>query len=196
MVIDSHQHFWHYDPARHGWITEEMSPLRRDFLPEEYAQQCDESEIDASVLVQVDQAEAETLFLLNLAEGNDRIAGVVGWVDLRSPRLESRLSHFSRFKKLRGFRHIAQAEGDDRFLIQPDFLKGIAQLHRFRFTFDILIYPKQLPAAIELVSRLPQQPFVLDHAAKPLIKAGLGEPWSPTSKPSRKILTFSVNSPA
>ena len=178
MVIDSHQHFWHYDPARHAWITDEMSALRRDFLPGHYESECAANGVDASVVVQVDQTESETGFLLELAELFPRIAGVVGWVDLRSPHVEGRLRHFSQFKKLCGFRHIAQAEADDRFLVQPAFLDGIARLHAFNFTYDILVYPKQLPAAIELASRFPQQRFVLDHLAKPFIKAGTLEPWA------------------
>lgn len=178
MTVDSHQHFWHYDLARHAWITDEMSAIRRDFLPDQYESECAANGVDASVVVQVDQTESETSFVLGLAERFPRIAGVVGWVDLRSPHVEERLRHFSQFKKLRGFRHIAQAEPDDRFLVQPAFLDGIAQLRAFNFTYDILVYPKQLPAAIELASRFPRQPFVLDHVAKPLIKARTLEPWA------------------
>lgn len=178
MVIDSHQHFWLYDPSRHAWITDEMSSIRRHFLPDHYEFECSANGVDASVVVQVDQAESETIFLLDLAERFPRIAGVVGWVDLRSPQVEERLQHFSQFKKLRGFRHIAQAESDDRFLVQPAFLVGVAQLRKFNFTYDILVYPKQLPAAIELASRFPQQPFVLDHLAKPFIKTRTLEPWA------------------
>jgi L-fuconolactonase len=121
--------------------------------------------------VQADQSEDETLFLLDLAKKNSRIAGVVGWVDLRSPRVTERLEYFSHFEKLRGFRHIAQSEPDDRFLLREDFLRGIGQLRGFGFTYDILIYPKQLPAALELVGRFPEQRFVVDHLAKPEIKA-------------------------
>ena len=178
MVIDAHQHFWQYDPARHAWMTEEMSAIRRDFLPTRYESECAANGVDASVVVQVDQTESETSFLLDLAERFPRIAGVVGWVDLRSPRVAERLEHFTQFKKLRGFRHIAQAEPDDRFLVQPGFLDGIARLRECNFTYDILVYPKQLPATIELVARFPQQPFVLDHLAKPFIKAGTLEPWA------------------
>lgn len=178
MVIDSHQHFWQYDSARHDWITEDMSAIRRDFLPRHFESERAASEVDASVAVQVDQTESETMFMLDLAERSGRIAGVVGWIDLRSPALADRLRHFSRFKKLRGFRHIAQSEPDDRFLLQPSFLDGIAQLREFNFTYDILIYPRQLPAAIDLVSRFPRQPFVLDHLAKPFIKARGLEPWA------------------
>lgn len=148
-----------------------MSVLKRDFLPEDLALECKANGVDASVAVQASQSEEETLFLLELAEGNPRIAGVVGWIDLMSPQIDERLRFLSSYEKLRGFRHIAQAEPDDRFLVQPDFVRGISQLRQFNFTYDILIYPKQLPAAIELVSKFPDQPFVIDHLAKPEIKS-------------------------
>ena len=178
MTIDSHQHFWRYDAARDAWITDAMSLLKRDFLPEELERECDANGIDGSIAVQADQSEAETLFLLDLAERSKRIAGVVGWADLRSPQVGERLRYFSQFEKLRGFRHIAQAEVDDHFLVGSDFLRGIARLRELGFTYDILIYPKQLPAAIELVSRFPEQRFVVDHLAKPEIKTGRREPWA------------------
>lgn len=178
LKIDAHQHFWRYNAARDTWITDEMSLLKRDFLPQDLAPELDASGIDASIAVQTDQSEAETTFLLELANTSSRIAGVVGWVDLRSPRLAERLEYFAQFPKLRGFRHIAQSETDDHFLARDEFVQGIAQLRRFAFTYDILIYPRQLPAAIELVSRVPEQLFVINHLAKPEIKARKTEPWA------------------
>jgi L-fuconolactonase len=178
MRIDAHQHFWRFNPVRDSWITDEMAAIRRDFLPSDLLPELDANEIDASVAVQADQSEAETEFLLGLAEGNPRIAGVVGWVDLRSGGIERRLEHFAGFKKLRGVRHVAQAEPDDRFLIGADFLRGVALLKHFQLTYDILIYPRQLPAAIELVGRFPEQKFVVDHLAKPEIGAKKIEPWA------------------
>ena len=178
VTIDSHQHFWRYDAARDGWIKDSMSVLKRDFLPEELEGECKANGIDATIAVQADQSEAETLFLLKLAEGSKRIAGVVGWVDLRSPRVEERLRFFSQCKKLRGFQHIAQAEPDERFLVSLDFLRGMAQLQEFGFSYDILVYPRQLGAAIELVWQFPEQRFVVDHMAKPEIKAGRRQPWA------------------
>ena len=172
MRIDAHQHFWNYDPARHAWITEEMSALKRNFLPADLLSELNANEIDACVTVQVDQSEEETQFLLRLADENPRIAGVVGWVDLRSTLLEKRLESFSREKKLRGFRHIAQSEPDDRFLAGESFVRGVSRLAAFGFTYDILIYPKQLAAARELVEELPEQRFVIDHLAKPDVKNG------------------------
>jgi L-fuconolactonase len=171
MKIDSHQHFWRYNPTRDAWITDDMSVLKRDFLPEELALECKANDIDASIAVQADQSENETLFLLEIAQDNPQIAGVVGWINLASVNIEDRLQFFSRYEKLRGFRHIAQAELDDRFLMQPNFVRGISRLRQFGFTYDILIYPKQLAAAIELVSKFPDQRFVIDHLAKPEIKS-------------------------
>ncbi|SRR5579883_5259 len=178
MRIDAHQHFWRYDPARHDWITDEMRVLQRDYLPSDLRPELKAAGIDASVAVQAVQSEDETNFLLDLAAANQEIAGVVGWVDLRSPNLRARLKHFSRFEKLRGFRHVAQSEPDDRFLLSEDFLRGVAQLEEFGFSYDILIYPRQLPAAAELVERFPRQRFVIDHLAKPLVRTRAIDPWS------------------
>ncbi len=182
MKIDSHQHFWRYDAVRDAWITDSMAVLKRDFLPEHLAAELAANRIDRSIAVQADQSESETMFLLDLAEKNKRIAGVVGWVDLLSPRAGERLEYFSHSSKLRGFRHVAQSEPDDRFLSRENFVKGVAQLRAFGFTYDILIYPKQLPAAIELVARLPEQRFVVDHLAKPEIKSVKSAPWAAQMK--------------
>ena len=188
LRIDSHQHFWKYDAVRDSWITDEMTVLRRDFLPDDLDPARKANGIDATIAVQADQSEDETQFLLQLAERHGSIAGVVGWIDLRSPRVEELLRVFSRFEKLRGFRHIAQSEPDDRFLVREDFVRGVAQLAQFGFTYDILIYPKQLPAALELVTRLPQQKFIIDHLAKPLIKSRTIAEWA-------KFMQSLANSP-
>jgi L-fuconolactonase len=178
MRIDSHQHFWKYNPVRDQWITDEMAALKRDFLPEDLLPELRANQMDGSVAVQADQSEAETQFLLELAKQNSFISGVVGWIDLRADNVAERLAAFSQNKKLRGFRHIVQAEFDDRFMLQPQFLKGIGFFGEFGLTYDILIYPRQLPAAIELVARYPNQAFVIDHIAKPEIKAKRTRPWA------------------
>jgi L-fuconolactonase len=172
MRIDSHQHFWRYNPRRDSWITDEMSALRRDFLPDDLIPELQAGQVHGCVAVQADQSEAETMFLLDLASRFPQIKGVVGWVDLRSPELPKRLQYFSQFEKLRGFRHVVQSEPDDRYMLREDFLAGISLLRQYDFTYDILIYPRQLPAAIELLSRNPDQRFVIDHMAKPLIRSG------------------------
>jgi L-fuconolactonase len=171
MRVDSHQHFWKYNAVRHSWITDEMAKLKRDFMPKDLDEERKANHIDATIAVQAEQSEDETLFLLQLAEHNPTIAGVVGWIDLCSPQAGQRMKFLARCEKLRGFRHIAQDEPDDRFLVHEDFVRGVSCLREFHFTYDILIYPRQLPAALELVSRFPEQRFVIDHLAKPEIKA-------------------------
>ena len=176
--IDAHQHFWQYNAVRHSWINEEMSLLKRDFMPKNLDEERKANNIDATIAVQADQSEDETLFLLDLAQRHSSIAGVVGWVDLCSPHAAKRLKRFSQFDKLRGFRHIAQDEPDDHFLVRPDFLRGMALLREHGFTYDILIYPEQLPAALELVAHFPEQKFVIDHLAKPEIKTRSRAGWA------------------
>ena len=175
--IDAHQHFWRFDPVRDAWITAEMSVLRRDVLPEELEGLLEANGVNGTVAVQADQSEAETVFLLELAQAHPFILGVVGWVDLLAAELDQRLEHFSRQVRFRGVRHIAQAEADD-FLARPDVLRGIGALGKFGLTYDILVYPRQLPAALALVRALPEQPFVIDHMAKPLVAQGVLEPWA------------------
>jgi L-fuconolactonase len=177
MRIDAHQHFWEYNPRRDAWITDEMAVIRRDFLPADLESTLAANGTDGCVAVQADQSLEETRFLLDLAARHRFIQGVVGWVDLRSPQLDETLETLAADRRLRGIRHVAQAEPDD-FLAQDDVVRGIGRLGRFGLTYDILVFERQLPAAIALTSRLPDQPFVLDHLAKPLIKDGRLEPWA------------------
>lgn len=178
MRVDSHQHFWHYQPIRDAWITDEMAVLKRDFAPEDLLPEFRANGIDAGVAVQADQSENETRFLLDLAEKHRQIAGVVGWVNLLNEKVEERLEHFSQSRKLRGFRHIVQAEPDDRFLMRKEFLRGVRMLARFGFTYDILIYARHLAVANQFVQQFPEQKFVVDHIAKPRIKAHEIDDWS------------------
>lgn len=169
--IDSHQHFWKFDPIRDSWIDESMLKIQRDFLPEDLLPLLTENKFSGCVAVQASQSEEETNFLLDLASKNDFINGVVGWVDLRAENISERLNHFSKFEKLKGFRHVVQGEADD-FMFGTAFRNGIAALKEFNFTYDILIFHRQLPAAIDLVKSFPEQNFVIDHIAKPDIKSG------------------------
>lgn len=178
MRIDAHQHFWNYDPARDTWITDGMSVLRKDYRPEDLHSELRANGFDGSIAVQADQSEAETEFLLCLAERYPFITGVVGWTDLAAPDIEERLAKLRSHEKLRGFRHIVQSEPDDQFMLRAEFRRGIGCLSRFGFTYDILIYARQLPAAVKLVASHPDQKFVLDHIAKPEIKARKAGPWA------------------
>ena len=168
--IDAHQHFWCYRPETHAWITEAMPQLKRDFLPADLQPLLAAAGFDGSVAVQAQQSVAETEWLLQLAEQHAFIRGVVGWVDLCAPDVADVLRRLAAHPRLRGVRHVVQDEPDDRFMLRPEFVRGIAALAQFRLTYDILIYARQLPAAVELVQRFPQQRFVLDHIGKPEIR--------------------------
>ncbi len=176
MRIDSHQHFWRYAPDQYPWIQPNW-PLRRDFLPAELEPLLASARLDGCIAVQARQSLEESRWLLELAEESPIIKGVVGWVDLRSPEVSKQLETFAPHPKFVGVRHVVQDEPDDNFLLGADFQRGLASLKSFGLTYDLLVFPKQLPAAIKLVEMFPDQPFVLDHLAKPHIKDGRLDPW-------------------
>lgn len=176
MRIDSHQHFWKYDAVKNAWIDESMEVIRKDFLPKNLKPILAKSAIDGCIAVQADQSEEETTFLLQCAAENPFILGTVGWVDLCSENIEEQLKYFSKNKKFSGVRHIVQEEPND-FLLREDFQNGISKLKQFNLTYDILVFPTQLFAAIELVQKFPEQLFVVDHLAKPYIKEGKIDQW-------------------
>jgi L-fuconolactonase len=176
MRLDAHQHFWSYDAAQYPWIPP-GSPLHRDWLPPDLAALQAPLGFDGSIAVQARQVVGESDWLLGLADQHVGVKGVVGWVDLRSDRVETDLARLARHPKFVGVRHVVQEEPDDDFMLGKDFQRGIGKLAAHGLAYDILIYPKQLPAAIRLAEAFPDQRFVLDHIAKPPIKAGTLEPW-------------------
>jgi L-fuconolactonase len=176
MRIDAHNHFWQYDPVEYAWIDHHMTAIQHDFLPARFKDVLDANHVDGTVAVQARQTLEETNFLLQLAADHAWIKGVVGWIDLQAEDIEIKLEHYAGFDILKGFRHIAQSEARD-FLISGNFLRGIQALSATHFTYDILIFPPQLPAAAALVRKFPHQKFVLDHIAKPFVKTGEVEPW-------------------
>jgi len=178
MRIDAHQHFWTYKPREYDWIDDSMRALRRDFVPDDLRPELERAGFARSIVVQACHSLEETRWLLRLANGSPFILGVVGWVDLCSKDLRDQLREFSNHSKFLGVRHVAQSEPDDRFLVKPEFMRGIRALEEFNLTYDILIYPRHLKVARELVERFPRQRFVLDHMAKPPIKSSALEPWA------------------
>ncbi|MEC7125306.1 MAG: amidohydrolase family protein [Bacteroidota bacterium] len=177
MRIDSHQHFWKFDPVRHAWIDSSMQNIAKDFLPEDLKPLLETNLMDGCIAVQADQSEIETQFLLRLAEENSFIKGVVGWVDLSAEDLSKRLEVFSKNPLFKGVRHVLQAEKEG-FMLKDQFLRGISELKNFNLTYDILIYPNQLEEARLLIEKNPDQPFVLDHLAKPYIKQQKIKNWA------------------
>ena len=176
--IDAHQHFWQYSPERHSWISNEMAAIKGDRFPEDVQEHLVDHKIDGVVAVQVDQSEEENRFLLDLAGKHSFIKGIVGWVDLQAKDIEDRLDWYKTLPNMKGFRHILQAESERDYMLRPAFMQGIKELQRHGFTYDILIFPDQLIFTRTFVEAFPNQPFIIDHLAKPLIKTGEIKPWA------------------
>ena len=177
MLIDSHHHFWNYDPAQYGWIKDDMACLRRDFLPDDLQAEIALTGVEGVVSVQARQTLDETRWLLGLAARHEFIRGVVGWLPLADDNVEQHLTHFATHPKLKAVRHVVQDEPDPKFILSADFNRGVSLLASYGLVYDILIFDEQLPAAIQFVDRHPGQIFVLDHLAKPVIKGNWIEPW-------------------
>jgi L-fuconolactonase len=171
MLIDSHHHLWKYSAEQYGWINDEMSILRNDFLAPQLNQVASESGVDGFVCVQARQTIEETTDLLAIADAEPLIRGVVGWVPLADQSVAATLDRFVDNRWLKGIRHVVQDEPDDRFLLGEAFNRGVALLKDRGWVYDVLIFARQLPAAIEFVDLHPDQPMVLDHIAKPTIHA-------------------------
>jgi len=177
MWVDAHHHFWKYDPVEYSWINDAMRAIRCDFLPEDLQAEIAAAGVEGVVSVQARQTLDETRWLLTLAERHDFILGVVGWVPLIAPSIADELSPLAAHGKLKAVRHVLQDEPDPNFMLRDDFNAGIAALAPFKLAYDILIYERQLPRAIQLVDRHPEQVFVLDHLAKPRVRDGQMDPW-------------------
>ncbi|TDH28100.1 amidohydrolase [Segetibacter sp. 3557_3] len=177
MGIDAHQHFWSFNAARDTWITDEMAVIQRNFHPADLKPLLTANGFDGCVAVQADQSEEENEFLIELAARNHFIKGIVGWVDLQADNVAERLAHYTQFPVVKGFRHVLQGEADRAFMLRPAFMRGIAALKQFDYTYDILVFPDQLKHVKTFVAEFPDQQFVIDHIAKPRIKDGIIEDW-------------------
>ena len=176
MIIDTHQHFWNYNPFRDSWIDDSMGVIRRDFLPKDLKPILEDNAVDGCIAVQADQSEAETNFLLQCAKENPFVKAVVGWVNLCADDIEIRLEHFSKNKVFKGVRHIIQAE-NETFVLRSDFQNGISKLERFGLVYDILVFPQHLENIIKLAQKFPKQHFILNHIAKPKMSETMDTTW-------------------
>lgn len=188
MRLDSHQHYWRYDAAQYPWIDDRREILKRDYLPSDLESQLETTGFDGTIAVQACQSISDTVFLLQLADEHDSIKGVVGWVDLCSDRVEDQLHRFEPHPKLVGVRHIVHDEPDDDFMLRAAFRRGISRLREFDLTYDLLLFPRHIPRALRLVEEFPEQPFILDHIAKPFIRDGQFSPWR---EDLRRLAAFS-----
>jgi L-fuconolactonase len=176
-IIDAHHHFWKFDPVRDKWITDEMKVLKRDYLPVDIETIYSHNHISGSVVIQADASENENFFLLDLAAQHPFVKGVVGWIDLESEKLEGKLEYFSEYKLMKGFRQLHQGDKQRDGMLNQGFQKGLAQLKKYDYCYDLLIMPDQLGYANQLVAAFPEQRFVIDHLAKPYIKQWIISEW-------------------
>ena len=182
MIIDSHHHLWNLRLRDYPWMSPELKPLDRNFLEDDLVKTVQSSHISGTVLVQAHQSLEETRWLLQIAEKSNLILGVVGWVDLKESNLEKTLEKLKGNLKFKGVRHLIQDEPDANWMLQPEVIRGLKMLHEARLTYDLLVKSHQLENALRLVERLPEMPIIVDHIAKPYIKAGIREPWASQMK--------------
>lgn len=168
--IDSHHHFWRYNPGEYAWIDDSMSILKQDFLPDDLKKNLNDAQISGTVAVQARQSNTETEWLLDIATQHDFIYGVVGWVPLISDTVVNDLERYAAHPKLKAVRHVLHDEEDDRYMLRDDFNRGIRQLRHFDLAYDILIFAKHLSYTLAFVDQHPDQTFVVDHIAKPVIQ--------------------------
>lgn len=176
-MIDAHHHLWSYSPREDAWIDGSMTALRRDFLLADLEPELAGAGVTGTVVIQARQTLEETDWLLSLAENSPLLRGVVGWAPIASEDFPAELNRLKARNKLKGLRHVIQDEPDDNYINRPDFNRGIKSLAGSGLVYDILIFEKHLPAAVQFVDRHPNQVFVLDHIAKPNIRDKVLEPW-------------------
>ena len=180
VTIDSHQHFWDPATADYPWMSDAVAPLCRRFGPEDLAPLLKANSIDKSIIVQARSDVAETYELLEMAGTHDFIAGVVGWLDLTDEGIDDVLDEVlesTHGRHLVAVRHQAEDEADPAWLARDDVGRGLRAVAERDLTYDLLVKPPNLESALVAVDRLPDATFVVDHMAKPLIRAGELEPW-------------------
>ncbi|WP_158968926.1 amidohydrolase [Paraglaciecola sp. L3A3] len=173
LKIDSHQHFWVFTEQDYGWIGEEEQVIKQDFLPEQLSGLLTENNFDGCIAVQARQTIEETNWLVELAENNNFVKGVVGWINLKADDLTQQLSQYQNTPCIKGFRHVLQGETDPNFMLESKFVRGLNTLAQLGYRYDLLIFAHQLPQALQLVKLVPNLNIVVDHIAKPTIKSGL-----------------------
>jgi len=179
MKIDAHQHFWRVDRGDYGWLTAEGVPaLYRDYMPADLVPLLKRNSVGRTILVQAAQTIGETEFLLDVADANHFVAGVVGWVDFEAPNAAGTIARLARNKKLVGLRPMLQDLPDDEWILRPGVKPVFAALKRSGLRYDVLIFPRHLPHVFRFFQDQHDLPAVIDHGAKPGIARGEIEPWA------------------
>ncbi len=178
MIIDTHHHFWNYNPIEFDWIDDEMKSIRKNFLPKDLNKTISNACVDGVISVQARQTTDETEWLLQLASENEFIKGIIGWLPLAFCNIRMMLEKYASSVWLKGVRHVVQGEPDPEFILGKEFNSGVKLLKEFGLVYEILIYEHQLYNTIRFVDLHPNQIFVLDHIAKPLIRENMINEWN------------------
>jgi len=180
MIVDAHHHLWDPATSDYPWLTDELAVIRRRFAPDDLAPELAAAGVAATVLVQTRSSQDETAEFLALAVGTPFIRGVVGWADLTDPTVPEAIAALRAGPggaRLVGIRHQVHDEPDPEWLLRKEVVRGIRAVGAAGLAYDLLLRPRELPAALALARRLPDVRFVIDHLAKPPIASGALEPW-------------------
>lgn len=178
MIIDAHQHFWQIARADYGWLTPDLEPLYRDFMPDDLAPLLAQSHVEGTILVQAAPTGAETEFLLKIAERTPWVMGVVGWTDFSAPTAARDIARLAQHPKLVGLRPMIQDINDDDWMLRDELTPAFQAMIAADLTFDALILPRHLMRLNRLLTRYPKLRTVIDHAAKPAIAGGHFDEWA------------------
>lgn len=177
MRIDAHQHYWKINRGDYGWITPEITTLYKDFLPADLAPHLKEHQIQQTILVQAAPTIEETVFLLELSNESESIAGVVGWLDLEKPDYQSQFSQFAKHPKFLGFRLMIQDMPNETVVLKENYIEALRYFSEKDVPIDLLFVHHQLPTVIQLLEKVPDLRGVVNHIGKPDITKKVFEPW-------------------
>ena len=172
MRIDAHHHVWTLARGDYGWLTPDLTPIYRDFSLADLAPHLAASRIEGTILVQAAPTEAETMFMLDIAENAEVVRGVVGWTDFDAADAAARIDALASRRLLVGLRPMVQDIADDDWLLGPALAPLLAAMARAGLVFDALVLPRHLPRLLRVIGRHPDLQFVLDHCAKPRLATG------------------------
>jgi len=181
VIVDAHHHFWDPDRADYPWMTDELGPIRRRFGPEDLAPLLSGTGVDRTILVQTRSSHEETREFLAIAATTPFVAGVIGWVDLTDSGVADAIASLRTGPggaRLVGFRHQVHDEPDPDWLLRPDVRRGLMAVGAAGLVYDLLVRPRELPAARQVARAMPDVRFVIDHLAKPPIRDGAMHPWA------------------
>ncbi|MBV2144915.1 amidohydrolase family protein [Falsochrobactrum sp. TDYN1] len=176
-MLDAHHHFWTVARGDYGWMTQDLKPLLRDFGPENLWPLMQQAGITQTVLVQAAETEAETDYLLEIAARTDFVAGVVGWLDMLADNFPERIDYYAAQPKWLGLRPVLQ-EHDPALIADPRFRAALAEVARRGIPFDILTFPRHLPAMIDALHATPGLHAILDHISKPDMTQPIDSGWA------------------